>query len=345
MTVIDDVRHLRTSVGGNISKAEVSSSVKSYEDYHACYGGDEIARKNNYADMVNKYYDLATSFYEYGWGQSFHFAHRLKEESLKESIKRHEHYIALQLGLKRGMKVLDVGCGIGGPLREIAAFSGASITGLNNNAYQISRGIKLNEDFGLHEQCGFVKADFMKIPNADNFYDAVYTIEATCHAPDVVACYKEIKRVLKPGGLFAGYEWCMTDAYDPSDYEHQQIKKEIELGNGLPDVRTTNQCLEAFKAAGFEVLVDEDLARVSPTPWYAPLDTSRISLSNFHLTKVGRFITHYMVSLLEFLRLAPEGSVRVSNFLEKGGDALVAGGRLGLFTPMYFFLLRKPIEE
>jgi sterol 24-C-methyltransferase len=41
---------------------------------------------------VNKYYDLATSFYEYGWGESFHFAHRYKWETLRESIVRHEHY-------------------------------------------------------------------------------------------------------------------------------------------------------------------------------------------------------------------------------------------------------------
>uniref|UniRef100_A0A453J544 SAM-dependent methyltransferase Erg6/SMT-type domain-containing protein n=1 Tax=Aegilops tauschii subsp. strangulata TaxID=200361 RepID=A0A453J544_AEGTS len=54
---------------------------------------------------VNKYYDLATSFYEYGWGESFHFAHRWNGESLRESIKRHEHFLALQLELKPGMKV------------------------------------------------------------------------------------------------------------------------------------------------------------------------------------------------------------------------------------------------
>lgn len=46
------------------------------------------ARKAEYADMVNKYYDLATSFYEYGWGKSFHFAHRLRDETHEESIKR-----------------------------------------------------------------------------------------------------------------------------------------------------------------------------------------------------------------------------------------------------------------
>jgi sterol 24-C-methyltransferase len=64
-----------------------------------------------------------------GWGTSFHFAHRWRGESHGESIRRHEHYLALRLGLKPGDKVLDVGCGIGGPLREIALFSGAHITG------------------------------------------------------------------------------------------------------------------------------------------------------------------------------------------------------------------------
>jgi hypothetical protein len=56
-------------------------------------------------DMVNKYYDLATSFYEYGWGESFHFAHRLKGESLEASIKRHEHYVASCGGFKENDKV------------------------------------------------------------------------------------------------------------------------------------------------------------------------------------------------------------------------------------------------
>ena len=82
---------------------------------------------------MNKYYDLAASFYEYGWGESFHFAHRYKWETLRESIVRHEHYLASKLNVKKGDKVLDVGCGIGGPLREIAAFTGADVTGLNNN--------------------------------------------------------------------------------------------------------------------------------------------------------------------------------------------------------------------
>uniref|UniRef100_A0A0D9WWQ0 SAM-dependent methyltransferase Erg6/SMT-type domain-containing protein n=1 Tax=Leersia perrieri TaxID=77586 RepID=A0A0D9WWQ0_9ORYZ len=148
---------LASGVGGKITKDEVKSAVDEYEKYHGYYGGKEESRKSNYTDMVNKYYDLATSFYEYGWGESFHFAHRWNGESLRESIKRHEHFLALQLGLKPGMKVLDVGCGIGGPLREIAKFSLTSVTGLNNNEYQISRGKELNRLAGVSGTCDFVK--------------------------------------------------------------------------------------------------------------------------------------------------------------------------------------------
>ncbi|KAJ4912005.1 Cycloartenol-C-24-methyltransferase [Raphanus sativus] len=305
---------LASNLGGTIDKSDVLSSVEKYEQYHVFHGGDEEERKANYTDMVNKYYDLATSFYEYGWGESFHFAHRWKGESLRESIKRHEHFLALQLGVKPGQKVLDVGCGIGGPLREIARFSNSSVTGLNNNEYQITRGKELNRLAGVDKTCNFVK----------------------------YGCYKEIFRVLKPGQCFAAYEWCMTDAFDPANAQHQKIKAEIEIGDGLPDIRLTSKCLEALKQAGFEVIWEKDLAEDSPVPWYLPLDKNHFSLSSFRLTAVGRFITKNMVKVLEYIRLAPKGSQRVSDFLEKAAEGLVDGGRREIFTPMYFFLARKP---
>ncbi|KAH1141014.1 hypothetical protein AAZX31_12G009100 [Glycine max] len=334
--------NLAKGVGGNIDKSQVLSAVEKYEKYHASYGGQEEERKANYVDMVNKFYDLATSFYEYGWGQSFHFAPRWKGESVREGIKRHEHFIALQLCLKPGQKVLDVGCGIGGPLREISRFSSTSITGLNNNEYQITRAKELNRNTGVDKTCNFVKADFMKMPFPDNNFDAVYAIEATCHAPDVYACYKEIFRVLKPGQLFAAYEWCMTEAFDPNNEEHQKIKEEIEVGDGLPDIRLTTKCVEALKQAGFEVIWEKDLAVNSPVPWYFHLDASHFSLSTFPLTSIGRFFTRSLIRALEFVRLAPRGSLKVQEILQRAADGLLEGGKKEIFTPMYFFLARKP---
>ncbi|GBF91937.1 cycloartenol-C-24-methyltransferase [Raphidocelis subcapitata] len=325
-------------------EAEVKDAIDSYEAYHTTHGGDVAARKAKYTDMVNKYYDLATSFYEYGWGTSFHFAHRWANEGHIESLKRHEHYLALRLGLQPGDKVLDVGCGVGGPLREIALFSGAHITGLNNNSYQISRGLYHNNraGHGITDTCCFVKADFMKMPFEDEAFDAVYEIDATCHAPDQVGCYSEVFRVLKPGARFAGYEWCATDKYDPSNQEHKTIMAEIELGNGLPDVRTTAETIESLKAAGFVVEDFRDMALDADVPWWEPVDPESWRLGNFRTTRLGRKVTHCLVRGLETVGVAPKGSLEVATMLERAADGLVAGGKKGIFTPLYFFVARKP---
>ena len=68
--------------------------------------------------MINTFYDLATDFYEYGWGQSFHFAPRFKNEGFAASLARVEHFIAARLNLKPGDICLDLGCGVGGPARR-----------------------------------------------------------------------------------------------------------------------------------------------------------------------------------------------------------------------------------
>lgn len=177
----------------------------------------------------------------------------------------------------------------------------------------------------------------------DGAFDAIYAIEATCHAPDQVGCYREILRVLKPGAYFAGYEWCGTDKYDRSNPEHQKIIAEIELGNGLPDTRTCDETRRALEAAGFEVVEAEDLAPGADIPWYDPVDPDVRRLSNFRTTRVGRAVTNVLVRGLEAVGIAPKGTLEVSSMLGRAADGLVAGGKMGIYTPMYFFLVRKPL--
>ena len=51
-------------------------------------------RRTRYAAIARQFYDLATDCYEFGWGQSFHFAPRWKGETLRASILRYEHRVA-----------------------------------------------------------------------------------------------------------------------------------------------------------------------------------------------------------------------------------------------------------
>ena len=59
------------------------------------------------------------------------------------------------------MKVLDVGCGVGGPAREIAKFTGAHITGITIANYQVQRASSYAQKQGLSHLLDFVQGDFM----------------------------------------------------------------------------------------------------------------------------------------------------------------------------------------
>lgn len=326
---------LRTS----IEREHVKGVV---DDYVALHRDTPDFRRQHYAGLVNRYYDLVTDFFEYGWGEAFHFAPRFKDETFRELIRRHENFLALRLGLGPGMQVLDVGCGVGGPMRNIARFSGCRITGINNNGYQVGRAEALNRAAGLASQCSLIHGDFMSIPLPDASVDAAYSIEATVHAPSWVGVFREIRRVLKPGAPFAIYEWCTTDKFNPADLEHRRLKHLIEQGTGLPDLRNAAGFVPALAEAGFQILDHRDLAHDGDIPWYEPLAPSSFSFAGFRSSATGRKLTNVVVKLLEFVRIAPPGAAAVGSFLDRGAAALVEAGRAGIFTPMYYAYVRNP---
>ncbi|KAJ3336619.1 hypothetical protein HDU93_002446 [Gonapodya sp. JEL0774] len=349
-------------------------------------------RKARAPEMTNYYYDLATDLYEYaqldgvkqlrsnlsGWGTSFHFARMFPGDGFAQNLARHEDFLALKLQLKPGMRVLDVGCGVGGPLREIAKFSGATVIGLNNNDYQIQRAKMYNKKYGLEQITDVVKGNFLAIPFPDNSFDAVYAIEATCHAPHPKDVYSEIFRVLKPGGKFACYEWCTTDKYDENDPVQRKAMLDIEEGDSIAHLYRTSESLAAVKQVGFNVLEECDLAAKDvndgwgkQSPWYGPLAGIMVDwtfdemVRYFRTSKVGGVITDNFVTVMEFIGLAPKGTKAASRTLMTASDGLVYSGEKGTFTvrygsffthvgpnsnfntllmdkPMYFFLGQKP---
>ena len=323
----------------------MASTVSEYEDrFRVGKRGGRASREDQYKTFTNLYYDLVTDFYEYGWGRSFHFAPRVPGESFKASLARHEHYLAHKLGLEPGMVVADLGCGVGGPLIEIARFTGAKIVGVNSNGYQLEHARRFTEEADLTHLAEYMHCDFLHVDAPDDSFDAVYAIESTFHAPDKVSIYGEVYRLLKPGACFAAYEYCLTDRFDAHDPNHLKIKADIELGGGMLGIDDMPTVDHALRSVGFEVLETRDLSMpAGPSiPWYEPLVGSGISLAAFRSSRIGRRVTHGSVKALEALRIAPKGTTRVAEMLNLCATAMVEAGRLGIFTPMYLVHARKP---
>jgi len=306
-----------------------------------------LERQKNYMKMVNNFYELVTYFYRWGWGDSFHFAQWQKNEPYELAIARHEYFLALKLNLHKGVKCIDLGCGVGGPAAAIARFSGAKVTGVNNSKLQIEQYIIKAKAEKLDNLMDIVQSDFHHTPFKNNTIDAAYAIEAECHSPDLTTFFKEVYRVLRPGGLVAGYDWCLTKKYDSKNKEHVDTKMDIEKGNSLPDIRTTEQVLQCLRDAGFEILENYDVADIihSEThyPWYYNLTPSYTnSIVRFEFTSIGKLVAHFGIKMLQILQVAPVGTEIANDTLLLAADALVRGGRLEIFTPMYFYLAKKP---
>jgi len=201
-----------------LKRSEVKDSVEGYENLFngarkevgKIHTEDSIKqREKEYKTMVNSFYNLVTDFYEWGWGQSFHFGPRFKGESFVESIKRAEYYLALRAGMGADTKAVDVGCGVGGPMRNIQQFTGSDITGVTINEYQVKVGNEYCGQKGIDQKCRLVQGDFQKLDEIfePDTFDVAYAIEATCHSPDRVKCFSGLNKCMKKGGIFVGYEW------------------------------------------------------------------------------------------------------------------------------------------
>lgn len=318
--------------------------ARTVESFRASYLTDGRSPEGE-AQSTNtaRYYDLVTDFYEWGWGQSFHFAVRRPGDTLQAAIEAHEAWIGREARLGPGTRAVDLGCGVGGPMRFLARTTGAHVTGVNLNATQVARARARAAAEGLAERIEVVQADFGAVPLPDACLDAAYTIEASCHAADRRTVYGEAFRLLRPGGRFVGYEWCTTPAYDPTNPEHQHIVKEIEEGNALPPSIPGAAVDAALREVGFEVVEGRDVAADGhpDTPWYMALEGDG-GWRAWPRTTVGRSVTGALVRAMEAARFAPRGSSAVSALLNRAADGLVRGGRHGIFTPMYRFSAVKP---
>ncbi|CAN8105596.1 unnamed protein product [Discula destructiva] len=317
-------------------------------------------RVERQADMADAFYDMVTENYRGGWGDSFHFTDYMPGDTWAQAQARHEHFLAVALSLRPGMRVLDAGCGVGGPAREIAQLSGAHVTGVTINAGQVKMAQEANAAAGLTDRVDVVQGDFSNLHMfPDGHFDAVYAIEALCHSADWSKTYRELRRVTKVGGRLAFWEEVLTPLYDESNSEHREIRGRIEYGASLVRLLTSAQVRDALKEAGWVLEWDEDRDLDPVTgrdriPWWYALggDMSQGIGSFWHeglLTFGLKESTYNVVWYLEWLmnkaglrhpaRLLALQTVATSVYAYRDG------GKIGIVTPLHIFVSRNPGAE
>jgi ubiquinone/menaquinone biosynthesis C-methylase UbiE len=164
-----------------------------------------------YADSVNRYYsrsDLAdkilAALQEVGKDID-----RLTQDDLSSFDEFHSKQLeatrklAQMAELHGAMQVLDVGCGIGGPARTLAAEYGCHVTGIDLTEEFCHAAQALTARLGMSDRVTFRHGNALELPFADGSFHLVWTQSVLMNIEDKRSAFGEMRRVLRPNGRLA----------------------------------------------------------------------------------------------------------------------------------------------
>lgn len=111
-----------------------------------------------------------------------------------------------QMELAPGLKVLDVGCGLGGAARYMASRHDVEVTGVDLTPEYVEVGNALTREVGLAGKVALVQGSALDLPDRNAVFDRASLFHVGMNIKDKDRLFAEIGRVLKPGGLLAVYD-------------------------------------------------------------------------------------------------------------------------------------------
>jgi len=158
------------------------------------------------ASRAEAYYDTddVSAFYRLCWGGAdIHIGrYETGSESVAEASQAMTRYLLSLADLKTGDRVLDIACGYGGTLRELAK-RGYAPTGIDISQVCVEEARRAISTAGLGASISVKAGDFHNIDSPDDYWDACICQESIIHSPDRPRVFAEAWRVLRPGGVFA----------------------------------------------------------------------------------------------------------------------------------------------
>jgi 27-O-demethylrifamycin SV methyltransferase len=156
--------------------------------------------------------------------------------------------------LRPGQKVLDLGCGVGGPAMLAARRHQVDVTGINLSPHQVAAATAAARQARL-SSVDFVVGDIVAMPFPDASFDAVYAIESVLfHVADKAAAFAEIARVLKPGGTLVIADYALGEPMSDDD-----VELSVKALCAVPLI-TAEEAGKAAEQAGFGQVTIRSLA-------------------------------------------------------------------------------------
>ncbi|RFA26618.1 hypothetical protein CAI21_16395 [Alkalilimnicola ehrlichii] len=165
--------------------------------------------------------------------------------------------LATAMELGAGMRVLDVGCGIGGPARTLASEFDCEVTGLDLVDAYIEAATDLSQRVGLADKLSFRQGDAAALPFDDAAFDAALLEHVSMNIADKAGLFAGLKRVLRPEGKLGLYEICAGEQPSPHYPVPWAGDETIDFLSPATELQA------AAEQAGFTVLAWRDISEVA----------------------------------------------------------------------------------
>jgi SAM-dependent methyltransferase len=174
--------------------------------------------------------------------------------------------LAKLAGITADMLVLDVGSGVGGPARFLAATYGCKVTGVDLSDPFVDAARYLTERTEQSELVSFEIASAVELPFDDGHFDLVLLQHVAMNIPDRARLYREIRRVLKSSGRFATHDVVLNggDPHYPVPWARTPATSALLTA---PATRKT------IESAGFRTLAWQDDSEAA-NAWFAQMRAS-----------------------------------------------------------------------
>jgi ubiquinone/menaquinone biosynthesis C-methylase UbiE len=174
--------------------------------------------------------------------------------------------LAKLAGITADMAVLDVGSGVGGPARFLAATYGCRVTGIDLSEPFVDAARYLTRRTGQSEQVSFRAASALDLPFDGSRFDAVLLQHVAMNIAERARLYREIRRVLKPSGRFATFDVVAngSEPYYPVPWARTSTTSFL---------LTADATREAIEQAGFRTLASQNDTEAAKA-WFTQLRAS-----------------------------------------------------------------------
>jgi tocopherol O-methyltransferase len=216
-------------------------------------------------DAVRDHYDRLSVYYRALWGEHIHHGYWEDGESPARAQVKLVERLAARARIQRGSRVLDVGCGVGGPAIWLAQNLSCSVLGLTISPVQARMAAEKARAEGLDSLVRFEVGDANRLRLPAEFFDVVWVIECSEHIADKARFIESCARVLKPGGVLALCAWLSADPH--ARPEHARLIADVCRGMLCPRLASMRDYTGWMRASGFTGIEAEDITRRVEETW------------------------------------------------------------------------------